>query len=128
MSDSFLSVVVEDDWTEDKPPVEVTLSRRAPPANDGHGRAVRATATVSTMTASIQPYTGRKLAALAAANETTEIHLVLTKTTIDVATEDQEADEISNYLGATWRVIEADHYSERGVGWTRAYIARTKAP
>lgn len=134
---SFLSSAL-DSWVdggtagEGAAPTDYVRTRRGRPTNTG-GVVVPAIVATATISASIQPYSGNKLAALQAANETTEIRLAMTEgeAVLDVATQEQVADVVTiveRGVTSSWVVVDADHWTENGAHWTRAYLARTSAP
>lgn len=104
------------------------VTRRAVGSNDGHGRLVAGAATTFLMAGSMQPVAdGRKLELLAEAAGGREIRLVLTEDIIDPATPDHAADTLTAG-GDTWEVIRAEHWTDDGQHYARAYVARVSIP
>lgn len=124
---SFLAPVIAGGGWDESMEGTYVVTRRAPATNDGRGRLVPGATSTFSIDASIQPISGRKLELLAEVARGRELRSVITASTIDPMTPDHAADQLA-IAGEVWEVIEAAHWTDGGVPFTNAVIARLAKP
>lgn len=105
----------------------VTVTRRAAPTTDGHGRALQGATSTHSITANVQPATGRDLLRLPEGQRTRE-HIAIW-TDGDLRTANEHAGtpaDVVTWKGRTYEVQLIEPWSDLG-GYVKAVAAKVEA-